>query len=372
MSITNRRAAGFSLVELMVALTIGMVLLAATSSIFVSSKKTYTVNDSLARLQENGRVAMQIISRDIRATGYYGCSDDISSITNVLNNKDAFDFDAETRLESVEFGDPVAGATWTPSTNLVSGFTPLPNTDAIAVRFGKVLGADLDADMNQKSSEMKIDPSTTDINEGDILMLTDCSSADVFQVTDYQNKVSFDHLIHNAGAGTPGNSTGKMSKAYSADAKILKFETNVYYIGTGASGEPSLFRATLAGGGLNPQELVEGIENIQLLYGKDLNSDRIPDVYMTAAEVNNSKTTAADLEVEWSNVVSVRVAILARSLANLDYSSDKAGSQLLDSASYDLNEDGSADYDAGTDTDDKNRQYQRRIFRTTLLMRNLQ
>ena len=71
-------------------------------------------------------------------------------------------------------------------------------------------------------------------------------------------------------------------------------------------------------------------------------------------------------------MVSVRVAILARSLANLDTTENKAGSQLLDTGSYDLNEDGSADYDASADTDRQNRQYQRRIFRTTLLMRNMQ
>lgn len=388
MKINNKKAAGFSLVELMVALSIGMILLAATSSILVSSKKTYTLNDSLARLQENGRIAMQIISRDIRATGYFGCADDISSINNGLVDEDAFSFSGKIRLEAVDFGNAssISSATWTPSTNLVSDLNldppPLPNTDAIAMRLGRTVNADLDVEMNQESSEMKINKLTTGITTGDILMITDCSSADIFQVTNYQQDTGgFDHILHTKGGGptgvTPGNKEGSLVKSYGEDAKFLKFDTIVYYIATGASNEPSLFRASLVKGVLITQELVEGVENLQLLYGKDLNSDRIPDVYLPAngpvgESIDNGKSGVAALTIEWSNVVSVRVAILARSLANLDTSENKAGSQLLDTGSYDLNEDGSADYNASTDTDNQNRQYQRRIFRTTLLMRNMQ
>jgi len=75
---TNR---GFSLVELMVALTLGLIILSAVSMLFVSSKKTYTSQDRQARLQENSRFAMHFIIKDLRLTGYYGCVDEINPDT---------------------------------------------------------------------------------------------------------------------------------------------------------------------------------------------------------------------------------------------------------------------------------------------------
>jgi type IV pilus assembly protein PilW len=58
---------GVSLVEMMVAITIGLILLAGVLSIFFSSKVTYFSNEKMARLQENGRVALNLISHDVRA-----------------------------------------------------------------------------------------------------------------------------------------------------------------------------------------------------------------------------------------------------------------------------------------------------------------
>lgn len=76
---------GFSLVELMVAVTIGLIILAAVSGIFVTSKSTYNTTDSLARLQENARFAVHYLSRDIRMAGFAGCLDDLLSISSGLN-----------------------------------------------------------------------------------------------------------------------------------------------------------------------------------------------------------------------------------------------------------------------------------------------
>jgi len=368
---------GYSLVELMTALVIGMVLMAGVSTVFISNKKAYTTNDGLARLQENGRIALQIMSRDIRSAGYSGCSNSLTSVNNQLNNPNDFKVNNDIAIEAVEFGASVAGATWEPSGSAVSlNPVPLPNTDALVLRFADVSQKfDLTSDMNGNSATIKLSTSTTGISTGDILMLTDCSSAEIFQVTDYKDNLNnFDQLIHNPGncsPYSPCNATQKFSKAYNNGGKIMKFVTKIYYIGTGASGEPALYRATLSKGILDGVELVDGIENIQIMFGKDVSNDSVPDVYLNATDVTNNKTALADKTAEWINVKSVRVAILARSQANLETSANKAGGQALDSASYDLDEDGVAEYDASTDASNLNRMYQRRIFRTTLLMRNL-
>ena len=75
--LTIPRQKGISLIEIMVALTISLVLLAGLIQVFVSSKKTYQVQNSVGRLQENGRFALDILTRNLRQAGYSDFSVDI-------------------------------------------------------------------------------------------------------------------------------------------------------------------------------------------------------------------------------------------------------------------------------------------------------
>ena len=107
------RARGFSLVELMVAMVIGLLILAAVSMILVNSKKNYTTQDSLARLQENARFAIQFLTRDIRMAGYYGCNHDLTSVASHLNPGGGFSFQLNIPIEGFEAG----GTTWVKSSS---------------------------------------------------------------------------------------------------------------------------------------------------------------------------------------------------------------------------------------------------------------
>ncbi|MBL8255410.1 MAG: hypothetical protein JNJ62_02270 [Pseudoxanthomonas mexicana] len=63
-----------SLIELMVALTLGLLVVGAAFAIFHSNQMTYRANEGLARMQENARVAFELISQDVRAAGGNACS----------------------------------------------------------------------------------------------------------------------------------------------------------------------------------------------------------------------------------------------------------------------------------------------------------
>ncbi len=71
----NNQQRGFSMVELMIAITISLLLLAGVIQIFSASRQTYTLQDGMSRLQENARYALQRISQDIARSGYMGCVD---------------------------------------------------------------------------------------------------------------------------------------------------------------------------------------------------------------------------------------------------------------------------------------------------------
>jgi type IV pilus assembly protein PilW len=82
---TLHRIGGFTLIELMVAMTLSLVLVAGVLAVMLNSRQTYEVHDYTADMQENARFAMYILSRELRAAGYYGCSNRLTnSIPGVL------------------------------------------------------------------------------------------------------------------------------------------------------------------------------------------------------------------------------------------------------------------------------------------------
>jgi type IV pilus assembly protein PilW len=90
---------GISLIEIMISLLIGAFLLGGVLQIFIGSKQTYRMQENLTRLQENGRLALELIGRDIRMTGYWGCMTPVTGDVygeiiggnSVINLKSAFE-----------------------------------------------------------------------------------------------------------------------------------------------------------------------------------------------------------------------------------------------------------------------------------------
>lgn len=70
---SNNRQTGMTLIEIMIALLIGAFLSAGILQIFIGSKQTYTMQENLSRMQENGRFALEFLAKDIRMAGYWDC-----------------------------------------------------------------------------------------------------------------------------------------------------------------------------------------------------------------------------------------------------------------------------------------------------------
>lgn len=367
----NTRNSGFSMVELMVAMVIGLMILAAVSTVLVNSKKNYTTQDSLARLQENARFVTQILTRDLRMAGYFGCADEISTVSNRLNpsGTNYSIFDTRYPIEGSE-----SGANWAPSNtplNFGTGVTPLTGTDALAIRYVAGDSVPIAKEMPSESASAQVGLSSG-LQIGDVVMIADCSSADIFQITNFNTAGGFDHVVHNTGGSTPGNDSTnnphKFSKAYGSDAKIMRFNSVAYYIRNNASGQPALYRRTLitnTGASSSTQvdqELVEGIEDLEILYGIDsMGQDAVPDVYKTADAVGG----------DWSKVIAVRFGIVARALANADNQTGNDKQYGTDRYTGGLDVDGipGNEFTPAAGTTDR---YQRRVFRTTVVLRNLQ
>src|SRR5690606_31534984 len=72
----RRWMVGFSLIELMVAMALGVLVLGAAIGVFQTNQRTYLANEGLNRIQESARVAYEMMTRDIRSAGSSACSNE--------------------------------------------------------------------------------------------------------------------------------------------------------------------------------------------------------------------------------------------------------------------------------------------------------
>jgi type IV pilus assembly protein PilW len=325
---------GLTLVELMIAMVISLVLLGGIHRIFVGSTTSYAVTDQLSRTQENGRFAMHILRSDLLGAGFMGCLQDVSAYSNVLNNPSYFNFNFKQAIYGLE---ATVANTWVDDsvdpvvpTNTGAGdmglVSPVSGSDILVIR-----GVDPNTtiEVTQKMPIQSADIKLTaglypllDTSGGDVLLITDCEGASVFQTTSYTD--SNGNTVHNTGVETPGNATKNLGHAYAEGSQVFFPQTRTYYIRNNPDGEPALYEKI---GSAGAEELVEGIENMQIRYGEDTDGDRAADVYRTA------KTVA-----DWGDVVSVRVGLLVRSPQII-------AKAPLDTNQYDVDGDGINDFD---------------------------
>lgn len=316
-SITNARSArGFSIVELMVAVTLSLILLGGVVALFAGSRKSYEDNEHLARIQESGRFALDQIIRDVRSAGYLGCAKEVpfSNTLNTSTNGLIWNF------QNAAEGFQSSGSAWSPTldTTLVSSAATV-NSDVLVLRRPDpdAQAKHLSTFMASSSGALDVTPTAPAYAAGDTLMVTDCNATSVFEVTSYAagvvgHAVSAPQGAATGGVASAGNSTADLGYAYQAGATVLPIQTVIYYVrqSTDPANGNSLWRRV---GRDAPQELVEGVDSLQVLFGVDTTGDRIVDDYVPASSVTN-----------WADAIGVRVALLVRSLEQYGKNPDVA------------------------------------------------
>ena len=370
------RLRGFSLVELLVSITIGLFVLAAVVTVLVNSKQNYTVQDSLARLQENARFAVDFITRDLRMSGHFGCAHlPLGTANNQLNVLASPLLEANGGLAGVD--DIVVGAsTWQPSgapTAQPGGTIQfVPGSDVVLVRYMNGVGVPLTASMTAVTAPVTI-AAGNGLNQGDNVIVADCNTADVFRITS-ANPDTTGVLGH--APGVADNTSDALSKPYELDQNpvVTSFMIARYFIATNTArpGRLGLYRQV---GAAAPQELVEGIENMQVLYGVDTDPrppppqvpNYSPNVYVTAENVGCLVLDGSGACIGWDRVTSLRIGLLAYTLASESYDDSGEYGRLEDAGTYDVNGKILRTADGNLDA----KRVKRRVFTTTIALRNL-
>ena len=123
-----KRAHGFSLVELMLALALGVIVTAGIVQLFVGNNQTYALLNGQSRLQESARFSVDFIARSARAAGYLGCDPEPTKIYKTLNGTWAqlFEFNITQTIQAY---------TGTTSGNGLNDWVPSLATLPLALQF---------------------------------------------------------------------------------------------------------------------------------------------------------------------------------------------------------------------------------------------
>lgn len=309
------RQRGLSLIELMIAITLGLILMAGVIQMFLSSQTVFHTQQAMSRIQENGRLGVEFLAKDIRMAGYMGCLNDSSAISNTLNSANQFAYRMNIGIEG--YTAPLNGA----ETGMALAPSPIEGTDILVVRSAGGAGATVtqinDSDQVFATNTGAVadacsvnGTSYSGICTGDIVVVADCFKGRVFQATSI-TPAGGGLTIEHAANLTPGNAMaswggGTPDMVFNTGADVLPVNHIVYFIAISpTTQQPSLYQ-NINGLTTKTLELLSGVEDMHLTYSRRAT----PEDYQTVADL----AAAAPWSSVDNPVVSVRVQLLVRSL----------------------------------------------------------
>lgn len=312
----HRRARGFTLIELMIAMLLGLVVIAGVTSVFLAGQQSFRTNNALGEVESSSRIAFELMARDIRGAGETGCNSrgGVAGgvVGNVLYNSTA--------------------NWWSNWSNAVHGFDNGQADPAVAVGGGtgervggtdslQLIGGGIApvALRNNASNTAPypLNPGNTppNLKTGDIVIVCSPSNMVIMQVSAYNNAdPNAPTVAHATGGVTPGNCSGDVpsyagsggcgmygSSDPAPKSMLSRFNATDWYIGNNPDGGQSLYRISLVNnaGNVQPQaqEMVRNVTNMQVTYLQPPSTS-----FVTASAVT-----------DWSQVAAARVELTVES-----------------------------------------------------------
>ncbi|MGQ9427296.1 PilW family protein [Gilvimarinus sp. F26214L] len=323
------RNRGFTLVELLVALALGILLSVGIVNIYLENRRNYLQDEELARLQENARYALRLLKRELTMAGFIANLPDYSAVVT----------------DTVDGGGCVAGNDWT--LDLQGDMVELINnydtdaagtfTSSSGTEWTCLVAADLQDGADIVSVKRTADRPT--LQNGSLTTGAEEKDGQWYLRTfDENSSLGWTYV------GSGGNFGGDKSPGSKVD--YWQYFSRIYFLRnySRSAGDniPTLCTHSLVNDAMATECLVEGIEDLQIEVGVDIDEDSVPDFF-------TATPTAAEIE----EAAVARIYLLVRSVNELsNYTNNKS-------------------YTLGSKTvGSKNDGYIRRVFSTTVQMRN--
>jgi len=284
---------GLSLVELMIALLLSSLLILGVMTLYLDSDRTARTSQALARLQDSGRIAIDILSRDLRLSGYKGCfnpADYNDGQHFQASNLDPDFYSSAIRGVVAVAGDDdfeeaasAMGLSAAQVSRIVNG------TDVIQVRYAVGPRRILEQGMATENSllDTDSDQAIQQYVEGAEAIITNCNRVDHFAVGNSSSNE--DNEINHSG----------LSLDYPEGAQVFRFSTATYWVGD--TGRTDNDGNTVFALYQDDQEVVSGIERLQILYGVRSTSNEDEVRFVQAGGINDN---------EWNEISALQVGIL--------------------------------------------------------------
>ena len=286
------RQRGLSLVELMVALTLGLVVSSAILAVYLNTTRSFSQNERYAWMQENGRYALRALGEDVSMVDFWGKLISTDVITTALAapvgdcgiDINMYDGDDAMMVNNYHVGPALTH--FTPCAAITAN--QQPNTDILVLkRVGGspiastfVDAADVDGDADTTET---LTTGAANLENGTVYLRTNGTSAS---------------FINDAAPANPP-ALGESDWAYIPRVYFVRD-----YYETVGDGVPALCRMEIVGLGLtNTQCIAEGVEDLHVQFGIDTDSDGVANVY-------TAQPTLAQMEA----AVSARLYLLVRTV----------------------------------------------------------
>lgn len=318
-----RRAAGFTLIELMIAMLLGLVVIAGVTSVFLAGQQSFRTNNALSDVEDGSRIAFELMARDIREAGLTGCDSTSDRIANVLSNgpnNGGTDWWANWGNALHGYGGANSNATDGDTDQADPAVTTgtsvgqrVAGTDSLEIVSAGNLPVTIEED-KEPAANFKLNMPSTTLQSGDVIIVCSPDHATIVQISNYNN--SNVTVVHNTGnVVSPGNcskglgypsqcTTNGNIYTFPPNSLIAGLTASDWYIGynSAGGGSTSLYRIALVNTGgtgvtTQAQEMVRNVTDMQITYLQNPNTS-----YVAAASVTN-----------WAAVTAARVTLTVQS-----------------------------------------------------------
>ncbi|WP_347986330.1 PilW family protein [Methylomonas sp. AM2-LC] len=408
-SLTQRRRqtpqAGMTLLELLISMSIGLIILAGLGYSYLAARNTFREQDALSRMQEGARLAFDVVSKDIHMAGFTGCSSTLSTANSPAN----------AAAEWYQYFDNNTNTSNLTKTYFLTGYE---NSNEATIAFNSTSNykSTFPADANFKTNVAGV---TGFVSQGDVLLVKHVDPSQQYIVTtgapanplvlNTTNNFKNGQILIGANcfSGTAGieifkdsctTSTCTGNKlAYTStnalattvtNSVVYPLSANVYFIcrpktdptltWTTPTGyactnntDPALYRVSLAADGtLSTQELVEGVQDMQLSYLVIKSGDTTftPQCYANASDITNNtvKCNGTSITTDWNSILGVRISLLMVSRSTEANITTEAQPFQLDTNGDGVINTSDTPLEKVTPTDNQ----LRKVFTTTVMVKN--
>lgn len=318
-----RLQAGFSVIELMVALLLGLVLISGIVNVVLSNQQASRVNEDLGRLQENARVSFELMAREVRQAGGNACGAQVTA--NVLNGAAALWW-ANWDGGVLRGFDGDQDATGIVAKGAAVGERVDDNvTDAITVLSGGMFNGVPIQSHDPATAVVTLSTTNHGFAAGHYVVVCDPNSAAIAQVTAAATAGTgtITHAVGGAAAATPtsparpGNCSIGLNfptdcatpnaRAFAAGGYVTRYSANTWFIGNNARGGRSLYR--FGPEDPSPVEVAEGVTDMQIDY-LTTNGVTLATDWVEADAIADWTPAATD------QVIAVRIRLTLESMGN--------------------------------------------------------